>query len=70
MEEALFTGLRLTSGLDMEAVGDRYGADVWARYATALQPFIEAGLVAREGAWLRLSREGMLLANEIMAVFI
>ena len=70
LEEALFTGLRLSGGLDIEAAGDRYGADVWAKYGTALQPFVEAGLVIREGATLRLSRDGMLLANEIMAVFV
>jgi oxygen-independent coproporphyrinogen-3 oxidase len=70
MEEALFTGLRLTSGLDIEAVGARYGVDVWGRYGRPLQPFVDARLLLREGPRLRLTREGMLLANEIMAVFV
>jgi oxygen-independent coproporphyrinogen III oxidase len=70
MEEALFTGLRLTDGLDLDSVGARYGVDVWARYAEALQPFLDAGLVAHQPPNLRLSREGMLLANEILAVFV
>ena len=70
LEEALFTGLRLTSGLDLDSVGRRYNTDVWARYGDALQPSLDAGLAVREGARLRLSRNGMLLANEILSVFV
>ena len=70
LEEALFTGLRLSAGLDLEAVGGRYGIDVWKRFGPRLVPFVEGGLLVRDGARLRLTREGMLLANEIMAVFV
>jgi oxygen-independent coproporphyrinogen-3 oxidase len=70
LEDALFTGLRLSEGLDVEAVGRRYGVDVFARYGDALRPFIEAGWLVREDGRLRLTREGMLMANEVMAVFV
>ncbi|MEN3338661.1 MAG: hypothetical protein V7647_2337 [Acidobacteriota bacterium] len=70
MEEALFTGLRLNEGLDLERVGARYDTDVWAKYGAALQPFVEAGLVVHTPGILRLTREGMLLANEVMAAFL
>jgi oxygen-independent coproporphyrinogen-3 oxidase len=70
LEEALFTGLRLTAGLDIEAVGARYGTDVWAIFGDALGPFLEAGWLIREGDRLRLTRDGMLMANEVMAVFV
>jgi oxygen-independent coproporphyrinogen III oxidase len=70
LEEALFTGLRLTEGLDFDDVGRRYGTDVWDRYAAALAPAIEAGLAVRDGVRLRLSRDGMLLANEVLSVFV
>jgi oxygen-independent coproporphyrinogen-3 oxidase len=70
LEEALFTGLRLTTGLDLDSVGRRYDTDVWARYGAALQPSLEAGLALREGPRLRLSRNGMLLANEVLSVFV
>jgi oxygen-independent coproporphyrinogen-3 oxidase len=69
-EEAVFTGLRLSEGLDFQAFGDRYGVDVWGKYGRALAPFLDAGLLVREGSRLRLSREGMLLANEILQVFV
>ena len=66
----MFTGLRLSEGLDLDTVGRHYGIDVWARYGDALQPGIEAGLAIRDGPRLRLSRDGMLLANEILSVFV
>jgi oxygen-independent coproporphyrinogen-3 oxidase len=70
LEEALFTGLRLTEGVDLQEYSQRYGADVWGRYGGALTPFLSNGLVIIEGARVRLSREGMLLANEVLQVFV
>jgi oxygen-independent coproporphyrinogen-3 oxidase len=69
-EEAVFTGLRLSEGLDFQAFGQRYGVDAWGKYGSALAPFLDAGMLLREGPRLRLSREGMLLANEILQVFV
>jgi len=70
LEEALFTGLRLADGLDVTDYSQRYGIDVWSAYAAALEPFMKAGLVIREGARLRLTRQGMLLANEVFQAFV
>ena len=35
--DALFTGLRLTAGLDFDEIGARYGLDAWGRYEEALR---------------------------------
>ena len=70
LEEALFTELRLVAGIDVERIRRRYGVDVWARFGTDLQVFLEQGLVVYDGARVRLTRRGMLLANEIMTVFL
>jgi oxygen-independent coproporphyrinogen-3 oxidase len=70
LEDALFTGLRLTEGIDIEQIGERYTCDVWRRYGDALQPFLQEGWLAHEGPRLRLTRPGMLMANEVMAVFV
>jgi len=70
LEEALFTGLRLSEGIDAEAAGRRYGIDVFEKYGGALQPFIDARWLVQEGGRLRLTRDGMLMANEVMAVFV
>lgn len=70
LEDALFTGLRLREGLDLQAIALRYGVDVWERYGPELARFVDAGLLVREPQRLRLTRSGMLLANEVMTVFI
>ncbi|MBI2833671.1 MAG: radical SAM family heme chaperone HemW [Acidobacteria bacterium] len=70
LEEALFTALRLVEGVDLAAVGQTYGVDVWSRYGDRLGPFVDAGLLVHEPERLRLTRRGMLLASEVMAVFV
>ncbi|MBI4885888.1 MAG: radical SAM family heme chaperone HemW [Acidobacteria bacterium] len=70
VEEALFMGLRLASGLDVARVRGRYGIALWDEYGGDLEPFVDAGLLVYDGRSLRMTRAGMLLANDIMAVFI
>jgi oxygen-independent coproporphyrinogen-3 oxidase len=70
LEEALFMGLRLTDGVDLQAVKSRYAVDVWQEYGRELQPFVDGGILVYDGRSLRMPRQGMLLAHEVMAVFI
>ncbi|HEX2311115.1 MAG TPA: radical SAM family heme chaperone HemW [Vicinamibacterales bacterium] len=70
LEDALFTGLRLCDGVDLASVGRRYGVDVWARYGQALRPHIDAGRLLWSKGRLRLTRPGMLVANDVMTVFV
>jgi putative oxygen-independent coproporphyrinogen III oxidase len=68
--DALFTALRLTDGIDLPQIELRYGVNVWARYGEELQPFVDTGILERGGDRLRLTRQGMLLAHEVMTVFV
>jgi oxygen-independent coproporphyrinogen III oxidase len=68
--DALFTALRLVDGIDENAIQTRYGVDVWRRYGADLEPFIEVGCLRRNGARLSLTRQGMLVAHEIMSLFV
>jgi oxygen-independent coproporphyrinogen-3 oxidase len=71
LEEALFMGLRLTEGLDLDHLHRRHGIDIWARYGQDLMSYVAAGLLIHEpGRRLSLTRDGMLLANDVMSVFI
>ncbi len=71
VEEALFMGLRVSEGLDLESVRRDHGIDIWDRYGPDLAPYVTAGLLVHEpGRRLALTRDGMLLANDVMAVFI
>ena len=68
--DALFTGLRLTDGINLDDIRARYGVDVWERYGAELAVHVEAGLLRRDGPRLWLTRQGMLLAHEVMTVFV
>jgi len=68
--DALFMGLRLSDGVDLGQIRARYGVDVWARYGSDLKEFLDAGCLELGAGRLRLTRRGMLLANEVMAVFV
>jgi oxygen-independent coproporphyrinogen III oxidase len=70
VQEALFTGLRLADGVSLANVRERYGVDVWSRYGEQLQPFVGGGWLIYDGDTLRLSRTGMLVAHDVMAVFV
>jgi oxygen-independent coproporphyrinogen-3 oxidase len=68
--DALFMGLRLSDGIDEREVERRYGIDIWQRYGSDLQPYVEDGLLMRQDRRMWLTRRGMLLAHEVMAVFV
>jgi oxygen-independent coproporphyrinogen-3 oxidase len=68
--DALFTGLRLSAGLDARNFHRRFGVDPWLRYGEALAPFVEDGLMWKSGDRFGLSRRGMLVANEIFVTFV
>src|SRR5688572_719671 len=70
LEDALFTGLRVNAGIDVRAVKQRYGVDVWEVFGGELQMFVDEGLLVYDSRSMRLTRPGMLLAHEIMTVFI
>jgi oxygen-independent coproporphyrinogen-3 oxidase len=68
--DALFMMLRLTDGVNLDAIRRRYGVDVWQKYGAELEPFVQNGCLMRDCDRLRLTRGGMLLANEVMTVFV
>ena len=68
--DALFTGLRLNTGVDVKAINARYATDIGLRYGAELEPFVELGLLEVSPERWRLTRQGLLLAHEVMAVFV
>ena len=70
VEDALVMGLRLSAGVDLVSIERRYGVDVWQTCGESLAPFVEAGLLVGDPGRLRLTRPGMLLANEVMSTFV
>jgi oxygen-independent coproporphyrinogen-3 oxidase len=70
LQENLFLGLRLTKGIDINQLRDKYGEEALVKYADQLRELSERGLVKRNGRFIRLSASGMLLSNEIFQLFV
>ena len=70
VEEEFFLNLRLRQGLDLEAAEAKLGIKTADYYEKTLARFQEQGLLALEGSRLRLTREGLLLANEVFEAFL
>ncbi len=70
IQEALFTGLRLTRGIRCATFAATYGVDPWVEYGKALTDAVDAGLVWRTPEAFGLTRNGMLMANEVMTTFV
>ena len=68
--EALTLGLRLRSGVDLEAFGRRFGPGPVEERAGEIERLEELGLVRREGDWLRLSKKATMVANEVLTLLI
>ncbi len=70
LSEALFTGLRLSAGVDRRNFLARHGVDPWNRYQAALSPFVAEGLMWEREGRFGLTRRGMLVANEMLVTFV
>jgi oxygen-independent coproporphyrinogen-3 oxidase len=70
IEEALFTGLRMSDGIDEAAFHARWEVDAWESHSTVLSLRLEAGHVWRTGGRFGLTRSGMLVANDLLSELI
>jgi oxygen-independent coproporphyrinogen-3 oxidase len=70
LEEHLFTGLRLSAGINRFAVQEMHRIDPWVAYGEALTPFVDAGLMWTTQDHFGLTRRGMLVANDILVTFV
>ena len=67
IEEAFFLGLRLTRGVDLLELAERYGTAVTIAFRDEFADLARAGLVEIEGGRLRLTGRGRLLSNEVFS---
>jgi oxygen-independent coproporphyrinogen-3 oxidase len=70
MRTAAVLGLRLIAGIDGAAFEERFGVNPKTYYQKELAEFASAGLVTVEGDNVRLSRDGLFLADEVFAALI
>ena len=65
LAETVILGLRLDKGIGMVDIKDRYGIDVLSYYQGQIEEMKEAGLLECNGEYLKLTRRGRLLSNEV-----
>jgi oxygen-independent coproporphyrinogen III oxidase len=70
IEEAWFLGLRLNRGVELLQVHEEFGIDAVERYREPITDLVEAGLLAVEDGFVRLTDRGRLLSNEVFGRFI
>ncbi|MCC6483714.1 MAG: radical SAM family heme chaperone HemW [Armatimonadetes bacterium] len=68
--ETIMLALRTAEGIDLDSVSQRFGTDVAACYSGEIQRFSAAGVLQRSGSTLCLTKDGLLLANEILCEFL
>src|SRR5829696_7236495 len=68
--EALFLGMRLMRGVDLGRYRESFGIDLRDEHGDDLERFCKAGLLEFDGDWIRLTRTGALLSNEVFAAFV
>jgi oxygen-independent coproporphyrinogen-3 oxidase len=64
-EEALFLGLRMNEGVDLERLQGEFGEGLVGGAVGAMGEVEEAGLVVLESGRLRLTRRGRMVSNEV-----
>ncbi len=70
LEESFFLGLRLNRGVDLRALEDEFGQDALKPAFPVIAGLIDAGLLEKDAAIVRLTRRGRLLSNEVFERFI
>ncbi len=68
--ESIFLKLRLKGGVDLNEHRLRFGVDVRSRYGKEIDRLLDAGLIEFDGDRMRISRKGLVLANEVFAAFV
>jgi oxygen-independent coproporphyrinogen-3 oxidase len=66
-EEAMFLGLRMNEGVDMELLREEFGEELVQGAVAALSDVEEAGLVEHEGSRMRLTARGRMVSNEVFS---
>jgi oxygen-independent coproporphyrinogen-3 oxidase len=70
LEEAWFLGLRLTQGVDVDALRRQFGPELIAQTLMRVDRLVSDGLLESDSQRVWLSRRGRLLSNEVFQEFL
>ncbi len=68
LEEEIFLGLRLTQGINVHQINQKFGIDFEKKYANILRKYY--GYLENKNGMCRFTKEGFLISNYILADFI
>ncbi len=68
--ETAMLALRTSDGLNLTRASERFGIDAASLYAPEIRRFTAAGVLERANDTVRLTPDGLLLANEVIAEFL
>ena len=70
LEESFFLGLRVTRGVNLQKIAEKFGNEALAGFSDTIAEFVDAELLERRGQLIRLTPRGRLLSNEVFERFI
>ncbi|MCD6327809.1 radical SAM family heme chaperone HemW [bacterium] len=66
IDEAIMLGLRMREGIDLEWLLQREGYDLASERSEQIKRLLKSGLIEIEDGWLRLTDDGVLVADEVI----
>ena len=66
IDEAIMLGLRMREGICLDRLIEREGYDLASERAEQVERLLNAGLIKIDDGWLRLTDEGVLVADEVI----
>lgn len=70
IEEEMFLGLRLLEGVSIDRINEKYQLNLIELYQKALNDLLDKGFLEKEGQNLRLTKQGLLMANDVFEQFL
>lgn len=70
IEEAIFLGLRLMEGINLDKFRQEYGFDLYKEFRQVIDKYINYEFMQIKEGYLRLTLNGILVSNSILADFL
>lgn len=70
IEEEMFLGLRLLKGVNLEFISRKYDVNIDEIYGKVFETLIQKGYLEQKKSNVRLTRSGLLMANEVFEQFL
>lgn len=70
MAEFMFLGLRMMEGVSKQEFADSFEADINEIYGSALQKWLQMGMMAQEGDIIMLTDAGIDVSNTVLSDFV